>query len=188
MILNKKKTMSEVKTVRFGEFELERVENFKYLGMMIDSRNDRKNEVARRIQLGFKVFYSYGSIMKNKSISRRTKLKIYRTAIKPAVTYASETLTLSSEDEEQLRKFERKVIRKIFGPHREINGEYRRLMNQEIEDILEHEDICRTITSKRIRWYGHIKRMNSNSEVRRMTEWKPSGNRSRGRPKLRWKD
>ncbi|KAJ3654778.1 hypothetical protein Zmor_013943 [Zophobas morio] len=61
-------------------------------------------------------------------------------------------------------------------------------MNYEIEDILKGENIVRAIKARRIRWYGHLKRMEKNKHARKITEWNPDNNRSRGRPKIRWED
>jgi hypothetical protein len=55
-------------------------------------------------------------MLKSKSISRRSKLKIYKTLIRPIVTYGAETQTLTDTQEKALRWFERKVLRKIYGP------------------------------------------------------------------------
>ena len=68
------------------------------------------------------------------------------------------------------------------------DGELRRLMNFEIREILEETDILGQIKAQRIRWFGHIKRMDCNRDVRRITEWKPDGRRSRGRPQSKWED
>lgn len=54
--------------------------------------------------------------MQSKRISRATKLRVYRTAIKAVVTYAAETTRLTNEDEEQLRIYERRIIKKIYEP------------------------------------------------------------------------
>jgi hypothetical protein len=52
-------------------------------------------------------------------LSRYSKVKIYRTLIRPVVTYGSETWTMSAADENALRVFERKVLWRIYGPVRE---------------------------------------------------------------------
>lgn len=57
-----------------------------------------------------------------------TKLKIYKAALRPIITYASETTFLTTKVEEKLRKLERKTLRRILGP-KMIQGEYRSLMN-----------------------------------------------------------
>ena len=52
--------------------------------------------------------------LKSKIISRRSKLQIYKTLIRAVVTYGAETWTLTAEEENALRRFERKVLRKIY--------------------------------------------------------------------------
>jgi len=52
--------------------------------------------------------------MKSRALNRSLKLKIYKNLIIPAVTYGREAWTLTSRNEQQLRIFERKILRKIF--------------------------------------------------------------------------
>jgi len=54
-------------------------------------------------------------MLKSKIISIRSKLQIYETLIRPVVTYGAETWTLTAVEENVLRRFERKVLRKIRG-------------------------------------------------------------------------
>jgi hypothetical protein len=53
-------------------------------------------------------------------------MKIYKTMIRPVVTYSLETWTLTAKDENSLRIFEKQILRKIFGPVNidNIYGEY----------------------------------------------------------------
>jgi hypothetical protein len=62
-------------------------------------------------------------MLTNKRISR-SKLQIYKTLIRPTVTYGAETWTLTDMEENALRRFERKVLRKIYGPVMD-NGAWR---------------------------------------------------------------
>ena len=55
-------------------------------------------------------------MLKSKSISRRSKLQIYKTLIRPIVTYGAETWTLTLTEENALRWFETKLLQKIYGP------------------------------------------------------------------------
>jgi hypothetical protein len=74
---------------------------------------------------GNKCYYALGSIMRSKSISRKSKLKIYRTVIKPTVIYASETWLLQEKEIRMLNVWERKIFGRYL-EHRRMgmNGKY----------------------------------------------------------------
>jgi hypothetical protein len=57
----------------------------------------------------------YGEFMKSRALNRSLKLKIYKSLIRPAVTYGYEAWTLTNRDEQYLRISERRILRKIFG-------------------------------------------------------------------------
>jgi len=85
--------------------------------------------------------------------------------------------------------FENKVLRRIFGPRRvEVTGEWRRLHNEELNDLYSSPNIVREITSSRMRWAGHEARMGEDRGVYRVLEGKPEGRRPLVRPRLRWVD
>jgi hypothetical protein len=70
--------------------------------------------------------------------------------------------------------FENRVLRRIFGPKRdEVTGEWRKLHNEELRDLYSSPSIIRIITSRRMRWAGHIARIWENIKV-----GKPEGKRS----------
>jgi hypothetical protein len=79
-----------------------------------NNRNDRC--MKERIQAGNKAYHANFQMLKSKIISRRSKLQIYKTLIRPVVTYGAETWTLTTAEENVLRRFERRVLRKIYGP------------------------------------------------------------------------
>jgi len=111
-------------------------------------------------------------------------LQIYRTLVRPVVTYGSESWTLTMEEERALAVFERKFLRKIYGPVRESEL-WRIRRNDELEDIIKVENIVRFIKCQRIRWLGHIERMQDIAIPRRMLCGKLYATRRRGRPKMR---
>jgi len=63
-------------------------------------------------------------------------------------------------EESKLRLFENMVLRRIFGPRREeVTGEWRRLHNEELNDMYSSPNIVWVIKLRRMRWAGHVARM-----------------------------
>jgi len=122
-------------------------------------------------------------------LSKNLKIKIHRTIILPVVFYGYETWSLTLREERKLRVFENMVFRRIFGPRTdEVTGEWSRLHNEELNDLYSSPNIVRVIKSKRMKWAGHVARMEEESGVYRVLVGKPEGKRSLERPWRRWVD
>ena len=68
--------------------------------------------------------------------------------------------SLTLREEKKLRVFENMVLRRIFGPRRDkVTGEWRRLHNEEQNDLYSSRNIVRVIKSRRMRWAGYVARM-----------------------------
>ena len=121
-------------------------------------------------------------------LSKNLKIKICRTIILPVVLYGCEALTLTLREERKLRVFENMVLR-IFGARRdEVTGEWRRLHNEEVNDLYSSPNIVLVIKSRRMRLAGHVARMGEERGVYRVLVGKPEGKRPLGRPRRRWVD
>jgi hypothetical protein len=120
---------------------------FQYLGNIIGKTNNNNKCIKDRIMMGKKAYYANRQVVNSSLISRSSQLQIYRTVVRPVVAYGSESWTLTMEEEGVLAVFERKILRKIYGPVKENEG--RRIRrNDELEDIIKGENIVKFIKSK----------------------------------------
>jgi len=107
--------------------------------------------------------------------------------IRPVVTYSSETWTLTAKDEKNQRIFERQILREIFGPVN-IDNIWRKRNNMETDRLTEGADVVRFMKAQRIKWLGHIQRMDQARRTRELLVWKQMGTRPVGRPRQRWQE
>ena len=99
--------------LKIDNFAFENVENFNYLGSILNAHNKMNIEIAERTVKGSKVYYVNATLIKSKFLKKNTKMKIYKTIIRPVVTYSSQTWTLTTKDKNNLRIFERQLLRKL---------------------------------------------------------------------------
>ena len=97
------------------------------------------------------------------------------------MTHGAETLTLTAEEENALR---RKVLRKIYGPV--VDKEVWRIRyNDELCKLMAGEDIVKFIKAQKIQWLGHVERMDETAVPKRVLKGKLYATRIR-RPRIRW--
>jgi hypothetical protein len=85
------------------------------------------------------------------------KVRIYKTIILPVVLYGCDTWSLTVREEHKLRVFEKRVLRRIFGPKRdEVTGGWRSLRNEKLHNLYSSPSIIRIIKSRRMRWAVHV--------------------------------
>jgi hypothetical protein len=119
---------------------------------------------------------------------KNLRIKTYETVISPVVLYECETWSLTLREERRLRVSENRVLRRIFGPKREEDGSWRKLHNDELHSLYSSPNIVRVIKSRRMRWVGHVARMEEGRGVYRVLVGRPEGKRPLGRPRRRLED
>jgi len=88
-----------------------------------------------------------------------------------------------------VRVFENRVLRRVFGPKRGmVIGEWRKLHNEELNDMYSPPSIVRVIKLRRIRWVEHVARMGERRGAYRVLVGKHEGKKPLGRPNHRWED
>ena len=128
-------------------------------------------------------------LLSSNLLSKSLKIKIYRSMILSVVLYGCETWSLTLREELRLRVFENRVLRRMFGPKRdEVRREWRKLHNEELNDMYCSPNIVRIIKLRRMKCAGHIARMGERRGVYRVLVRKPEGKRPVGRPRRRWED
>jgi hypothetical protein len=116
-----------------------------------------QEKIKSRLNSENACYHSVQSLLFSCLLSRNVQVKIYKTIILPVVLNACETWSLTLREENRLKVFENRVLRRIFGPKRgEVTVEWRKLHNEELHILYSSPNIIRQIKSRRMRWAGHV--------------------------------
>jgi hypothetical protein len=135
MMVERKNSLQKNKIghLKIKNYKFESVENFKYLGVILNEDNNNQIDLQERMKNAKKTYFMLQKFFRNKNISNKLKLRLKNTVIDKMLTYASETWTITKRDRKQLNVFERKVYRKILGPVYDSEKQnWRVLTNKEI--------------------------------------------------------
>jgi len=112
------------------------VNQFIYLESQINSKNLKKEEIRLRIQAGNRSLFVNKKLLKNKDLNAASKLQIYKSIIRPIVTYGCEICAMTVTEQNRLLIFERRVLRKIYGPTQNNDGIWRKKTNEEMKILI----------------------------------------------------
>ncbi|PSN35934.1 hypothetical protein C0J52_27300 [Blattella germanica] len=173
-------TRRKIRKPEYFEMEtqnMEIVNQFKYLGCSLTEDNEEINEIRNRICVANKTYAALTNIFKTRDIHRQTKINLYMRIIRPVITYGSETWTLNKRTSNIINTFERKILRRIYGP-----------VQEELYRLYNNNDISTTIQLQRLQWAGHIIRMEESRIPKKILFSQIEGRRPVGKPRDRWID
>jgi predicted ABC-class ATPase len=180
VLLSHQQNVGQNREMKITNRSFESVSQFKYLGTTVTNQNLIQEEIKRRLNSGNACYHLVQNLLSSQLLPKNLKIIICKTIILPVVLYGCETWSLTLREEHRLRVFENKVLRRIFGPKRdEVTGGWRKLHNEELDDLYSSPSIIRIIKSRRMRWVGHVARMGEKRNAYRLLV----GKRPLGRPK-----
>jgi len=153
-VMSRDQTAELRHSMKIGNSSFEREEEFRYLGTTLTNQNFMQEEIKSRLKLRNACCHSVQNLLSSSLLCKNLKTKIYRTIILP-ILYGCATWSLTLRVERRLRVFENRVLRRIFGRKRdEITREWRKLHNEERNDLFPSPNIVRVTKSRGIRWPG----------------------------------
>jgi hypothetical protein len=111
-VYKKEKKLDNI--IKIGKHEIERVQEFKYLGTQVNVHNIMKEEINSRIKQGNIAFYANNNLLGNKLLTRKAKIKLCKSVILPVVTYGCETWMMNEVEEEKLEYLRGKCYAKFL--------------------------------------------------------------------------
>jgi hypothetical protein len=117
------------------------VEEFKYLETTLTNHNSVQES---NLKTGNACYHSVHNLLPSSLLTKNIKIEIYSTIILPVVLFGCETWSLTLKDEHRLRVFDNRVLRD------EVTGEWRKLHNEELNDVYSSPNIARVLRSKRM--------------------------------------
>jgi hypothetical protein len=186
MLMSRYQKAGQKHSIKISNRSFEDPSKFKYLGTTLTDQNCMHKEIKSRLNSGNGCYHSVQSLLSYRLLSRNVRVKIYKIIILPVVLYECETWSLTLREEQRLRMFQNRVLRRIFGSNRDdMMGEWKKLHSMELHNLYSSPNIIRQIKSRRAR---HMARRGEDRNVHKALVGKPKGKRPLGRPRLRWED
>ena len=157
------------------------VKSFCYLGDTVDAGGGVDAAVTARIRSGWNKFRELRPFLTSRAPSLKTKGTVYASCIRSCMTYGCETWAMKVEHEIKMERAESRMLRWMCG----VSLKDKR-RNEDLRKETGIENIRTIIRRARLRWFGHVFRMDDTNEVKKVMNMQVEGRTPVGRPKLTW--
>ena len=162
--------------------EVETVKGFCYLGDGLNASDGCETAVTARVRIGWMKFRERGELSLGRRVSLKMKGMVYRSCVRSAMLYGSETWCFR-ENEMIILRTERAMVRSMCGV-KLVDG-------KNTEDLMKMLGLTETLDkmaqANGVRWYGHVVSRDEESVLKKAMVLQVNGQRKRGRPKQTWK-
>jgi len=172
---------SQQHDIYMNQNKINQTESYCHLGVNVGESNVQEVEINNRIAKYNSNIGMLYPLLKDKNIPRECKVIVYKSILKPILLYGSENWSLTTKTESKLQAAEMRMLRLIKGVTRRD-----RIRNVNIREELQIRPLLEEIERNKLRWFGHVKRMDTEKKPRKFLEWRPTGKRPTGRPRRRW--
>ena len=164
--------------------KVETVKGFYYLGDRLNASGGCENAVTARTRIGWMKFRECGELLLGRRFSLKIKGMVYRSCVRSAMLYGSETWCLRENEAAIMRRTERAMVRAMCG----VKLADRRNTIELMDMLGLKETVDKMVKANAVRWYGHVLRRENDNILRRAMVFKVNERRKRGRPKRTWKN
>jgi len=166
-----------------GNSGLECVARFCYLGDMIGAGGGAEDASRTRVRCAWGKFNELKPFLASRGTSLKLKGRIYRACVQSVLVYGSETWPMQVEDARRLERTERAMVRRMCGVTLSD-----RVMSEELIKRLGIECVTEVVSRGRLRWFGHLERMDGEEWVTSCRKIEVEGKVGRGRGRKTWRE
>ncbi|XP_060179517.1 B3 domain-containing protein REM17-like isoform X4 [Lycium barbarum] len=168
--------------VRLGTQVIQKKSSFKYLGSIMQGSGEIDDDVTHRIGAGWMKWRLASGVLCDKKVPPQLKGKFYKVVVRPTMLYGADCWPVKVSHVQKMKVAEMRMLRWMCGHTRND-----RIRNEDIRDKVGVASVEDKMREARLRWFGHVKRRDTDAPVRRCERLAMDGfRRGRGRPKKYW--
>ncbi|XP_059282471.1 uncharacterized protein LOC132036212 [Lycium ferocissimum] len=168
--------------VKLGTQIIQKIDNFKYLGSIIQRNGEIDDDVTHRIGAGWMKWRLASGVLCDKKVPPKLKGKFYNVVVRPTMLYGAECWPVKKSHVQKMKVAKMRMLQGMCG-----NTRRDRIRNEVIRDKVGVASVEDNMREARLIWFGHVMRRDTNAPVRRCERLAMDGfRRGRGRPKKYW--